>query len=114
MFGLIAQWPVLLMFIVITTLLFYLNKSKTTEGFEDTSSFKIEKMTLCPALKLNIDTNTSMLETHTKKHAVTSAEMTKHFLNTLEEAFTVNECEEYLKSVAPIEEESDSEPPRPE
>ena len=112
MFGLLAQWHVLLTFIVIISILFYLNKSKSIEGFEDTSSFKIEKMHLCPALKLNIDTNTSMLEIHTKKYAVTSAEMTKHFLNTLEEAFTVNECEEYLNSVAPIE-KSDTET-RPE
>jgi hypothetical protein len=113
MFGLLAQWPVLLMFIVITTILFYLNKSKITEGFEDTSSFKIEKMQLCPALKLNIDNNTSLLQTYTEKYSVTSAKMTEHFLKTLEEAFTVNECEEYLKSVAPIE-ESDTETPRPE
>jgi hypothetical protein len=113
MFGLLAQWHVLLMFIVITSILFYLNKSKTTEGFEDSSIFKLERLQLCPALKLNIDNNTSLLAQHNEKHAVTSAKMTEHFLKTLEEAFTVNDCEEYLKSVAPIE-ESDTETPRPE
>jgi len=97
------KWTILLQLFNIGLLLFlYYLTNRVTEGFEVGSSIlPIDKIHVCPMLKLNIKNNSALLDDYNKRGAVTSASYTMDILENFKTSYDVHDCEAYLKTMPP-------------
>jgi hypothetical protein len=88
-----------LFFLILGALAIFLYrlKKRVFEGFQSENGvLSIEKMMVCPTIKMNLAHNTALLEEYKKNDRVVSVQNTQSIIETFTNSYNIHECDAYF------------------